>query len=303
MSLYLKYRPDSFETVIGNGDVVLPLQALLKKPDRPHVFLFHGPTGCGKTTLGRIVAGVLGCRGRDFHEVDSADFRGIDTIRDIRRQSRLRAIEGPCSVWLLDECHKLSNDAMNALLKALEDTPGHVFYILCTTDPQKLLPTIRGRCNQYQVQPLDDKNMLTLLRHVVKAESGVLQKAIYDQIIQSSQGRPRDALQILEKVLAVSEEKQLEMAAQAIEIQSQVVELCRALLQRSGWKKITGILFGLVEQDPETIRHAVLGYCQAVLLKEQNDMAAAVMEAFMEPFYNTGRPGLVFACYSVVRQG
>jgi DNA polymerase-3 subunit gamma/tau len=300
MSLYLKYRPATLEDVRGNDDIVQTLEKMLTNIKTcPHSFLLYGPTGCGKTTIGRIISTRLGCQGSDFREVDSADFRGIDTIREIRRNSSFMPIQGACRVWIIDECHKMTNDAQNALLKILEDTPKHIYFILCTTDPQKLLPTIKGRCIQLQVKPLNDNQMKALLRSVVREENAVLSKEIYEQITQDSQGHARDALQILEKVLTAPEERQLEIAKQTAEQQSQVIELCRALLSNSGWKKIATILSGLKDQEPESIRRAVLGYCQAVLLKpEDNFLAGAILEEFLTPFYDSGAPQLTYACYS-----
>jgi len=300
MTLYLKHRPDCLDTLAGNSELVESLKACLARDDKPHSFLLHGPTGCGKTTTGRIIANELGCKGADFREIDSADFRGIDSIRDIRKQSQFRPLEGPCKVWLLDECHKLSNDAQNALLKALEDTPSHIYYILCTTDPQKLIPTIRGRCSQFQVKQLSTEEMMVLLRKTVKAENESLLKPVYEAIIESAQGRPRNALQILDQVLSVEPDSRIAVALSAQETQAQSIELCRGLMDGSGWKKIANILTDLKDQDPEDIRRQVLGYCSSVLLKGDNPQAGAVMEEFIEPFYNTGFPGLVFACYSVV---
>lgn len=300
MSLYNKHRPQTFDEVLGNKDTVDGLRKMCASDQKPHAFLLHGGTGCGKTTLARIVARELGCVGADFREVDSADFRGIDTIREIRKQSQFKPLEGSCRVWLIDECHQLSRDAMSALLKALENPPKNVYFILATTDPQKLLPTIRGRCSQYQVRQLTDKEMMQLLRSVVRAEGETVVKAVYDQIIQDSLGHPRNALQILEQVLAVEPERRIEVAKQSAELQSQTIELCRALIQNQGWKAISGILTGLKDQEPETIRRAVLWYCQAVLLKGENMQAAKVMEQFIDPFYNSGFPQLVLACYTVV---
>ena len=251
MSLYLKYRPESFDDIIGNEDTIQVLRNQLARDSKQPIsrsLLFHGPTGCGKTTLGRIVAQELGAVGNDLREIDSADFRGIDTIRDIRRQSTYKPLEGPCRVWILDECHKMTGDAQTALLKALEDTPSHVYYILCTTEPQKLLPTIRGRCAQYQVQPLSEKDMKKLLRRVVKAEGESLSKEIYDQIIQDSLGHPRNALQVLSQVLSVEENKRMEMAKRTAETQSKTIELCRALVSGDPWKKVSGILKGLKDE-------------------------------------------------------
>ncbi len=298
-SLYLKHRPQSLDEVLGNNNVVDIIRKQVAAT-MPQSVLLHGPTGCGKTTLGRIIAKELGARGGDLREVDSADFRGIDTIRDIRKQSRFKPLEGTCKVWILDEVHRLTGDAQSALLKILEDTPPHVYFILCTTDPQKLLPTIKGRCSQLQVSPLSDREMKILLRRVVKAEGESIPREVYDQITQDSLGHPRNALQILNQVLAVEEDKRLATAKQTAELQSQTIELCRALTQHAPWQKVSGILSGLKEQEPEGIRRAVLGYCQAVLLKSGDASAAAVMEEFTEPFFNSGFAGLVLACYAVI---
>lgn len=303
MSLYLKYRPKTLEEVRGNKETVEALNKMLSDTSKcPHSFLFTGPSGCGKTTLGRIVANRLGCKGNDYREVDSADFRGIDTIREIRKQAQYRPLEGTCMVWLIDECHKLTNDAQNALLKILEDTPKHVYFILCTTDPQKLIETVKGRCSTFQVKLLDEIPMTKLLRVVTKAEGETLDAEVFEQIVQDSMGHARNALQILEQVLNVSPEKRLEIAKKSAEQQSQTIELCRALLNpKGGWKSVATILEGLKSQDPENIRRAVLGYCQAILLKADNVQAGIIMEQFLEPTYNSGFPQIVFASYSAIK--
>lgn len=300
MNLYRKYRPPSFEEIYGNEDTVEALQNMVKKKNT-HSFLLYGETGCGKTTLGRIIAKELNSFGADFREIDTADFRGIDTIREIRKQAQFKPLESDCRVFLIDECHKLTGDAQNALLKILEDTPNHVYFILATTEPQKLISTIKGRCSQFAVKPLNDNQMFRLLRKIVKAENEHLEKSIYNQIVLDSLGHPRNAIQILEQVLNVKEEKRLQTAKRSAEKQSQSIELCRVLLANSGWKKISNILKGLKQEDPEGIRRVVLGYCQSVLLSSENDQAALIMEEFIEPFYNTGFPGLTFACYSVLK--
>lgn len=303
MSLYLKYRPTTLAQVKGNTDILSTLEGMLSNLKTcPHSFLLHGQTGCGKTTIGRIIASRLGSKGDDFREVDSADFRGIDTIREIRANSHYRPTESSCRVWILDECHKLTNDAQNALLKALEDTPPNVYFILCTTEPNKLLATIKGRCIQFQVSPLDDQQMFGLLRRVIREEKEELSQEVYDQIIRSSKGLPRNALQILEQVLNVPAENRIETAKKAELELVQSIELCRALIKGESWKKIAGILTGLKEQEPEDIRRAVLGYCQAILLNGKDEpLCGLIMEEFLEPTYNSGFPQLVYACYAVIK--
>lgn len=303
MSLYLKYRPKDWDEVRGNQLVVDTLKSLIDQGSAcPHSFLLSGPTGCGKTTIARIIASKLNCVGGDLQEIDSADFRGIDTVRDIRKQSQYAPLESTCRVWIIDECHKMTNDAQNALLKILEDTPSHIYFVLCTTDPQKLLPTIKGRCSQFQVSPLNENQMISLLRTTVKLEGRSLPKIVYEQIAQDSLGYSRNALQILEQVLQVDPEHQLEVAKKSAEQQSQTIELCRALFKKAPWKAVATILSGIKDQDPETIRRQVLGYSQVVLLKEDNVQAGIILESFMEPFFNSGFPQLVLACYSVVKQ-
>ena len=302
MSLYLKYRPTDLTQMRGNAEVIASLEGMLGNTDScPHSFLLHGPTGCGKTTIARIIASKLNSSGSDLKEVDSADFRGIDTVREIRRTSEYMAMESDCRVWIIDECHKMTNDAQNALLKILEDTPSHVYFILCTTDPQKLLPTIKGRCVQLQVKVLDEAQMFKLLRRVVAKEGAQLSKEVYDVITRDSLGHPRNALQILERVLSVPEDKRIEVAQQSAAEQSQSIELCRALLNKKPWGEVNKILTGLKDQEAESIRRVVLGYCQSVLLKSDMVRAGRVLEEFLTPFYDSGFPQLVYACYAVTK--
>jgi DNA polymerase III gamma/tau subunit len=301
MSLYRKYRPKSFEEVIGNEDVITYLTTILEKEDKPHVYLLTGPSGCGKTTLARILASKFGCEPVDIREVDTADFRGIDTVRDIIKNSRFHAIGGGNRAWIIDECHKMTNDAQNAMLKLLEDHPPHAYFLLCTTDPQKLIATVKGRCTTLEVKPLNEIQMQKLLKRVVRAEEKKVTISVYEQIIQDSLGSSRNALQILEKVLNVSEEQQLEISKTSAAQVSESIQLCRALLEKSPWKKVAGILVGLKEQDAESIRRHVLGYCQSILLRQENDKAAFIIEMFRDPFYDIGFPGLILACYSVIK--
>jgi DNA polymerase-3 subunit gamma/tau len=187
------------------------------------------------------------------------------------------------------------------MLKILEDTPKHVYFILCTTDPQKLISTIRGRCQQFQVKLLTEQQMLGLLRNVCRKEEQTVEREILEHIVRSAEGHPRNALNILEQVIAVSPENRLEVAQKQSEQQAHMIDLCRALLNHEGWKKVSGILTGIKDQDPETIRRVVLGYCQSVLLGGDKELAGLIMELFMEPTYNSGFPMIVYNCYSITK--
>ena len=301
MGLYLKYRPNALTEIEGNREIVITLRGMFKKNEIPHSMLFHGPTGCGKTTLARIVAKELGCTENNLIEIDTAQFRGIDTVRDLRKNIQYTPLGGGIRVYIIDEVHKMTGDAQNAFLKILEDTPLHIYFILCTTDPQSLLATIKGRCSQFQVQLLSDDDMKSLLTKIAELENDSIEDEIIEQITQDSQGHPRNALQILEQVLSTPKKRRLTIAQQAAIEQSESIALCRALMKKQGWSEVKKILQGLKGQDAEGIRRVVIGYASSVLLNTDNAVAGLILEAFQEPTYNMGFPGIVLACYTVIK--
>lgn len=302
MSLYLRCRPKTLSEVKGNDNVISALTNMLSDLKKcPHVFLLYGPTGCGKTTIGRIIVNMLGCVGNDYKEINASDDTGVDGVREIIRNSQYKPLEGPCRVWLIDEVHRWTAQAQDSALKILEDTPSHVYFILCTTDPNKLKSTIRSRCQEFQVKKLEDNQLMGLVRKVVREEGQTLDRQVIEQIVQDSLGHPRNALQILEQVLNVPDEIRLETARKAAEETIQSIELCRALIKGAKWKEVSSILTGLLGQEPEEIRRHILGYTQSVLLKEDNVLCGLILEEMIEPFYNSGMAGLVLACYSITK--
>jgi len=302
MGLYQKHRPKSFDEIVGNRSVVVTLKGLLKKKDVPHAFLFVGGTGCGKTTLARIVSNELECTENNLIEIDTAQFTGIDSVRDIRQSSQFTPLGGGVRVFIIDEVHRMTKDAQNAFLKILEDTPAHIYFILCTTDENSLLPTVRGRCSRHQVSVLTDAEMTSLLETVCEKENEKLDSTVLEQIVKSAQGHPRNALTILEQVLATPANRRLKVAEQAQIVETESIELCRALLARKGWKTVSAILKNLkASDDAESVRRLIIGYMSAVLLSKEDDQAALVLECFEEPTYNMGFPGIVLNCYKIVK--
>ena len=303
MSLAIKHRPQTFRQVHGNSSTIRGLQSIFEdKQDIPHTFLFTGPTGCGKTTLGRIVASELKAIDLDFKEINTADFRGIDTAREIRKQVRLRPQhpDSKCTVWLIDECHSLTKDAQNALLKTLEEAPAHVYFILCTTDPEKLLKTVVGRCTTFSVAPLTEDEMMLFLKRICRTEKIKASNDIRRLIYEQSLGHPRNALKLLEKVIGLSQDEMKDIIKEEAARQNEAIELARALINKSSWKKVGAILKGIQAENEESIRRMVLAYCNTILLKQNNFQAFLIMDEFAEPFYNTGKPGLTLACYKAI---
>ncbi len=299
MSLAVKYRPKLLKDMVGNPATIQSLRSLIERPELPHSLLFTGPSGTGKTTLARIVAARLKASQFDFAENNAADFRGIDSVRDILRQMCFAPMDGNARVWLLDECHQLSKDAQHALLKALEEPPKHVYFLLATTEPEKLLATIKTRCVTFDLQPLPDKEMRGLVMKIINAENAEVPDEVVNQIIQDSLGSPRMALTILDKVIGMTQDAMLEAAKQQAVQQNESIELCRALIQKKPWPVVAKIIKGL-SQDPEQVRRTVLGYSSAVLMGKGAGQAYIVMTAFKEPFYDVGKPGLVVACYEAI---
>lgn len=502
MSFHIKYRPKDFDEILGNKDTIRSLKALFEKEDVPHTFLFHGSSGCGKTTFARIIANKLGCSDFDFKEINAGNNRGIDTAREIIKNIHYSPIQGKTKVILIDECfakntliktkdgdkkiqnvsigdtiyniegetkvsnvfhnriplykvmkinfnnnteifcstdhlfltdfgwkkakdltkkelfleynpsaminnkqlknfkkgteyvlsnklqsgyrkqeiensnrdrrelsqlekasferqekrektkrirvenieiykqgsndesfksvvtnkerdqnfiefydleieghpsyyvnnilvhncHQTTKDFQNTLLKPLEDTPGHVYFILCTTNPEKLLPTIRNRCAMFEVNALTDKSISKLLNQVCEEEKREVKKEVIEKIINKVEGCPRQALILLEQIIFLSEEHQLKAIKHFKTQEEKVIDLCRAILKKEPWNKITKILKG-IEEEPESVRRAVLGYMNSVMLNNENPHCVLVYNIFKTPFYDTGKAGLTFSSY------
>jgi DNA polymerase III gamma/tau subunit len=299
MSLSVKYRPKLLKEIVGNDNTIKSMRVLFERGDMPHTLLFTGPSGSGKTTLARIVAKFLKCSDWDFKEMNTADFRGIDSAREIVQQMNLNPLNGPCRVWLLDEAHQLTKDAQHALLKALEDCPAHVYFLLATTEPEKLLSTIKTRCVTFALRALNDKEMGLVIQHAVEGEKQSVPKEVIDQIVLDSNGSARMALSILDKVIGMDEVEMLESAKQTAAETNEAINLCRALIGKRPWKEVSTILQGLT-QDPESVRRAVLGYASAVLLKSGQGQSFVVLDSFSKDFFTTGKAGLTMACYMAV---
>ncbi len=221
--LYRKYRPQTFAEVVGQEHVVKTLKGALTTGRIGHAYLFTGPRGTGKTTLARIFAKALNCKKikngepcnecdsclsvnhgnlMDMIEVDAASQTGVENIRELTESSTVAAPSGGYKVFIIDEVHMLSKSAFNALLKTLEEPPSHVIFILATTEPHKILPTVLSRVQRFDFRRLTPSQISVKLKEVAKAEKINVEDEGLRAIAIASDGALRDAEVLLSKFLS-----------------------------------------------------------------------------------------------------
>jgi DNA polymerase III gamma/tau subunit len=302
VELYRKYRPLNFADIVGNEKAVKSVKADIKNGS--HVFLFTGNAGCGKTTLARIASHAVGANDLSIHEINSAENRGIETAREIMQQMVYKPTDGKASAWILDEFHQQTKAAMESFLKPLEDTPKHVYFFICTTNPEKIIAPLKSRCSVIHLNPLDESEMFTLLDTVAGKEGVSLDKAIKERIYTYSDGSPRTALKILNRIIRVDPSKYASYldsyASGDFRFNKETIDLCRALIsKRDDWYTVANILQSMDLTEPERVRYAVLGYCNSVILKKNTLRVQRVMKAFSKDTYTTGKFGITLAAASL----
>lgn len=306
MSLYQKYRPVTFDEMIGNKEQIVSLKKQFEKKDHSHAYLFIGEAGVGKTTTARILARTL--NGITV-EINAADRRGIDAARDIVDMMQTYPLGCEKWIFIIDELHKVTNDFISDLLKPTEDIPNHVYFFCCTTHLPDILKLKDGkafvsRFSKYNFDSLTENQIIKLLSRISEKENIDLDEEIAESIAENCQGSPRNSLVLLEKVIGMEKEKALKVIQAGSIEDAAVIDLCRGLLQGMNWKKCAEILKGLNDVDSEQIRQTIIGYMNAIILNgSQNDKAAQIIYEFREPFFNIGKggkAGLTIACYQVI---
>lgn len=220
--LYRTYRPSRFDEVVGQEYIVKILKNTIKNKKIAHAYLFAGPRGTGKTTIAKLFAKAINCEDfneeacdncpsclafkennhPDIIELDAASNNSVDDIREIIEQVPYSPIVGKYKVYIIDEVHMLSSSAFNALLKTLEEPPAHVVFILATTDPQKIIPTVLSRCQRYNFSKISNLNMEKKMVEILNKEHLQYENKALDEVAMLAEGGMRDALSILEQVLS-----------------------------------------------------------------------------------------------------
>ena len=261
-ALYRSYRPQTFGEVAGQEHIVTTLKNAIKENRISHAYLFAGPRGTGKTTVAKLLAKALNCTGEnppcdqcpnckaitvgehpDVIEIDAASNNGVDEVRDLIDKVKYAPINGKYKVYIIDEVHMMSTGAFNALLKTLEEPPAHIVFVLATTEPHKILPTIISRCQRFDFKKVENHDIISRLEYVLKSENKKYELPALESVAKLAEGGMRDALSILEQCLAYNNELTVESVNMVYGLLSMdnKISFIKQLLS----KDITGVLTSL----------------------------------------------------------
>ncbi len=291
-ALYRKWRSQTFDEIIGQQHVTQTLINALKLDRVAHAYLFAGPRGTGKTSTARLLAKAVNCLNEDLSnrpcnscpicvavnegrlmdliEIDAASNTGVDDIRDLRDKVGFRPAEAKIKFYIIDEVHMLSNSAFNALLKTLEEPPGHVIFVLATTEPEKIPATITSRCQRFDFKRIKLEDIVKRLDHIVTQEGFTAEPTALGFIARQAGGSMRDAISLLDQMVAYGGETislELVQTILGVVASQSVIELVDALVDQNiaaGLDIINDVVSDGV--DPRQFAREIVEYLRAVML-------------------------------------
>jgi DNA polymerase III delta prime subunit len=289
LSFHTKYRPTSFDEVIGQPHVISSLKKAVKGASAK-TFLFSGPAGTGKTTLARILANSFAggeATAANIEEVAAADRTGVDEMRQLAIRAQNRAIgPSPIKTIILDECHRLTGNAWDALLKPIEEPPKHVYWVFCTTNPGKVPKTILTRCLRYELKPVSEELIYELLLKVAENEQLETPEEVLEAVAEAAGGSPRQALVFIAAVGACKTAGEAQAIMRSAGQSREVADLCKWLMggRGLGWAEALKYVKALEGAEAESTRIAVVNYLSAVLMNTNGNDRARQLLGILEPF-------------------
>jgi DNA polymerase III gamma/tau subunit len=286
-ALHTKYRPTTLDEVIGQEHIKSGLSAILAE-GKHQAFLFEGPSGTGKTTLARICARQLGCT--DTIEVDAASNTGVEDMRKVAEGQNYRSLDGGNKAFIVDECHRLSKQAWESLLKAIEEPPEGVFWFFCTTEGNKVMATIRTRCVTYTLKEVPYRALLGLLDRVAKAEGLDLPENVIDVAASEAGGSPRQALVNLTMVKHARTVSEAKAALNRAPGSKEAIDLARMLAKPWQFADAVKLLAALGDETAESVRMTVFHYHLNVVLGG-NLSSLIILDEFEKPADDRNKMG------------